>query len=389
MAGRGDTTAHDGSLISQCQQHVSRGDELQDKGELAEAEVEYRRALGLAEPDSSIKARMYVKIGRLREVADDLAEAKRLLQEALGVYDQYPCADELLEAVSFMGFIEFRMGLLEQAEATYRRALVLGERLEQWSQIGEILCNLGILYLECGAFEKAKSQFRLAWDNFRRIGDKWGMACQRGCLGNLHLRLGDLNQAEVWYKESLGFAEEAGRLGGAGPYYEGLADVLWQRGRLGEAAGLYEKAIGTYWDVGHGLNATAARQRYALVLASQKRYGESCEQLEKSREFYDSRGKTGRVADIDIHLGDVYFAAGNMEAAEQMFADSLVLFKGLGDKEREGDLYEKLGIVAYEKGQYVQTLAFWTMAVAILRKDGKTKKARYIEEEIGRLRGLR
>ena len=125
----------------------------------------------------------------------------------------------------------FRIAELEQrvAEAGDPPPPQLAPHVSTW------LNELGFLCFRIGNLEQAEAMHSKALEIEEKLGRLEGLAAQYGNLGNVYQTRGDLDAAEAMHKKSLAIEEKLGRLEGMASQYANLGSVYKQRGDLDAA----------------------------------------------------------------------------------------------------------------------------------------------------------
>lgn len=164
--------------------------------------------------------------------------------------------------------------------------------------------GLGLTWMYDGELERARREFTVALNEFRSIGDRWGMimslaanaelaylrddyaaaiepmdealqlAEELGSIidmadllrvrGDGHVRIGDLGRAHADYESAVEFARRAGAPETTAAALAGLGEVARLRGDLGAARRGYEKALSECPTGWFGAEATRSDIRVAL-----------------------------------------------------------------------------------------------------------------------------
>lgn len=209
------------------------GNVLASRGRPAEAEAAFRQALRIDPGNAGASIALGEMLSRLKRPD----EAEKILRRVL----VGPPGPALAEAQLGLGNLQRQLGRLDEAEASYRAALVIDPHFARAHN------NLGSHLLACGRSEEAEAAFRAALRADSGYADAWAN------LGAVSLRAQRLDEAEGCYREAL--ARQPGRA----EFLAQHAFVLHELGRNEDALALYR-----HWAA---QDAQAALPRLGLAVA--------------------------------------------------------------------------------------------------------------------------
>jgi tetratricopeptide (TPR) repeat protein len=122
-------------------------------------------------------------------------------------------------------------------------------------------------------------------------------------------------------------------------------DCLRHLGRLDEAASAYEKAIALGEQQGDDRGVAVRKGQLGTVYMFQRRYPEALKAHEEARERFTRLDEPGSVAVAWHQVGMVHQAAGQPDAAEDAYRQSLAIKIRLGDVAGQADTLLQLGVL--------------------------------------------
>ena len=136
-------------------------------------------------------------------------------------------------------------------------------------------------------------------------------------------------------------------------------DCLFDLGRLDEAATAYEESIRRAEKRGDDRSAAVGKGQIGNVRLAQRRYKEALEAVEEARERFMRLDEPGSVAGCLHQIGLVYQKAGQVEAAEDAYRNSLAIKVRLGDVAGQASTLGQLGnLYADALGRPEEAVAF-------------------------------
>lgn len=163
-------------------------------------------------------------------------------QEALEAYQQALALDSNnIEAQSWLGAAQLRLGKLDEAIQTYETVLALAGSNQTWQAVA--YGNLGIINQIRGNFDKAEVFHLIALKINETLGHQTGIAIQYGNLGLIYQIRGDLDKAESFNIKSLKINEMLGHQAGIAMQYGNLGLIYQIRGNLDKAESFHIKSL--------------------------------------------------------------------------------------------------------------------------------------------------
>ncbi|GAC1617632.1 MAG: hypothetical protein NVS4B11_06980 [Ktedonobacteraceae bacterium] len=150
---------------------------------------------------------------------------------------------DLAYGYELLGVLEASVGHVNDAQRYMRIALVEYEKQERISEVVRVSGNLGAVYIMKGGHAEARKVLHRALDLAERSGDLPNLAFITGNLGDVAHRSGALLEAEAWFKRSLALAERVNDREHISWCCVVLAGVQQDLGYLREAATNLHRAI--------------------------------------------------------------------------------------------------------------------------------------------------
>jgi len=229
-------------------------DILVEQSRYADAEVLLNRANDILEnlQDNYVKATLISDVARLKVELGQYDEAERLCTRALAMTTEIKGEDHIETAMclSILGSAYFSNRKIDQAEATYRRAIELIEKHHHFftSFVGaENYRNLGIILTQQKKFEEAEQMFLKILAHHEKNNGQLQVQ-----MAETHRNLGELFEAQNKNHEALGQYEIALAIAKNiyGPennevsdYICFLADIHRKDSRFADAEELYKQAL--------------------------------------------------------------------------------------------------------------------------------------------------
>ena len=221
------------------------------RGEYGEALEHLEQALAIRHelaPDSVELANTLNLLGHDAGVRGDLERAEASFRRALALHEKLRAPSLVLAtSLSHLGTaILYRRGDLDQAEAYFERARRLNEQLAPGSlAVAKSLSNLAAIVGERGQHELAVKYLERALEiEQRQKPDSPAAASTLNNLGVASELLGDLTAARSYFERALQIVQEKqpGNVGHV-TFLQNLGDVSAAQGDLSAASDYYERAL--------------------------------------------------------------------------------------------------------------------------------------------------
>lgn len=309
---------------------------------LGEAELWYRRALGIAERTNDRKktAKICHNLGVVAQVqcryelAEQWSRRSQALEESLG--------DEDGMAVSYqqLGRIAQEQRELVRAAEWYQKSLEIKLRRGNERGAAFSLHQLGMVAQEQRDFTTAEANYHRSREIRERLNDEQNAAVTYQQIGRVHEERGDLDSAEQWYRKSLASKLSRGDENGASYSYHQLGLVAEARGRLKDAEGL----------------------------------------LRSSLLITERSGNDSLAALSSHHLGRVSARYGDISAAEEWYRRSMEIERRLGNAHGEAVTRYELGNLARGQGREDEGIECMLSALTVFLRTDPPRAAALADE---------
>ncbi len=229
-----------------------------------------------------------------------------------------------------LGKLLQRTGELAQAEAAFRKVLVLVEAHQDKQWQVKAIANLGNVYLTRGELDKAEEMHRKALALDQALDSKEGMAADYGNLGLVYERRREIDKAEEMHRKALALDQVLGSKEGMARDYANLGLVHDTRGELDKAEEMHRKALALDQDLDSKEGMAADYGNLGIVYERRRELDKAEEMYRKALELFQALGSKEGMAEDYSHLGSLYKKRGDLAQAEELWRKSLRLFQKMG-----------------------------------------------------------
>ncbi len=339
--------------------------------------VEYARVDGLLDRCRALVVRLAGQAGPRRA---EVLRAEGLLRRLQGRLDEATALARRAAALALAeGWEqEWALAVLLQAQVRFERWApegmvdLLKDPLEILERCGDepgavdALIILAHIHMRQGDLEQAEALYERACALSRAARDDFRLAeCVHG-LGFVARQRGDLERAEALHREALEGFECFGNLLGAASCVNNLAEVLRFRGQLDQAETGYRRALHLQEMIGSGA-AIYPRLNLGLILTLRERYAEARLVFEACREQAAREGRTGLLVGVEANLLPCLAVEGRWAEWDAQAPGILERLEALGlvdpdlawPIQRAAELAERAGHAARARPLYVCAAAQW------------------------------
>jgi predicted ATPase/DNA-binding CsgD family transcriptional regulator len=200
-------------------------------GHLVEALDWLDRVLDLSHPDSQPKAAAHVARAYIRYMHGDYAPAKDDAEIAIALCRKAGLSSTLFVALTLLGILSTGAGDWGAAGRMHDEAFQLSWQLRDPWWVASSLNNLGLIAMERGDHEVARSRLEQALTGFRLTGDRLHTAHSLDSLARVNMKLVDYAAARSNFVEALTVELAFADTSNIAISLEGLAEVELLDGR--------------------------------------------------------------------------------------------------------------------------------------------------------------
>ena len=325
----------------------------------------------------------------LRYATGDLDGAEAMFRKALEINEKLGRLEDMASLYGNLGNVLSSRGDLDDAEAMYRKSLAINEKLGHLEGMAIQYGNLGIVLSTRGDLDGAEAMFQKSLEIDEKLGRLEGLANQYGNLGNVLLTRGDLDGAEAMFRKALEFDEKLGRLEGMASMYGNLGIVLKTRGDLDGAEAMIRKSLEINEKLGHLEGIASQYGNLGNVLLRRGDLDGAEAMHRKSLKIEEKLGRLEGMASDYGNLGNLLQTRGDLNGAEAMYCKSLEINEKLGRLEGMAGDYANLGNVMQARGDLNGAREQWAKALDLYQRVGMPHMVERMQEWLDAIGDIR
>lgn len=376
-AARDQYTRASEALASGLQSGVSGADLCEEGGEPGSERIPEEACIRM----QSVLAR---KIGQTYERQGEYETALDCLQRAQSLLDQHSDSyvTDQANTLCDIGWIWFRRGNLDQAEALFLKALALSETVDQPDVLASVLNRLAGIYFQRDAPEQASAYLEQSLMLREQIGDVVAVARSYNNLGLLSWKKGDLASALDNFTHSFELQSNLGDVEGVIELHTNMGLIEMDRGNLADSERHFQQALEMAGQIGHLYHVSLARLHLSLLNLYAGHWHKVLDYAQMSlRGFQELRVKE-HLLDLTMLFGWAYLGLGDEGHLEDALnrLDDLMQQAG-GPSESEGRAMRLKGVIARRRGKLDQAKDALERSISIFTQLGsQIERARSLVE---------
>lgn len=182
-----------------------------------------------------------------------------------------------------------------------------------------------------GNYVEALSIFKECRRTWEKVNNNGHMAELDEAIGNVYLRLGDLEESKASFESCLKGQVKAANEVGMAEANRGLGSVAYKQGDLEEAKIRFETALRLLKNYDKEPMRVDIRGRMALVNAQEGDVDKGIAELKECLKFWQSNQSQRWCALIQMEIGELALLKGDKPMAQTYFKNSENTFRKVGD----------------------------------------------------------
>jgi eukaryotic-like serine/threonine-protein kinase len=231
------------------------------------------------------------------------------------------------DAIRLMGDYQGSVGQLDQAIASYQRALGLLKELGEHEKTGAILNNMAVDYANQGNLGRAEQLYRQAKTHFEQSGDKQNVATALSNIADILYLRGQLAPAAKTYQDTIDLIATIDHGEAWYPTYR-LADLALTQGNLHQAKKLARQAVEAIRPTESSYpGLSQATIELGEALKAEGDLAGAREQFLAAQELQTKIGDQGLVQESQAELADLALEEKHPEQAESLIRTAIGEFE--------------------------------------------------------------
>jgi class 3 adenylate cyclase/predicted ATPase len=339
--------------------HIGLGDVRGFRGEYEEALAQYQSALQLAAaPGAGLPARRLAAIerraARAWERKGGYEEANARLEHALACLVNAADSEDQLEQArvySDLGWVAFRQGEMEAAEAWTERALTTLEPSKSLQELSAAYNRLAGISHQRGDWSLAAHYAQRGLEIRERIGYTAGLAMSYNNLSVIHMGGGHWEEGIRYAEKSLELKQRIGDVGGVGISFNNLGVAYKDRGDLDRAREYLLKSLATAKRVKNANFLASALSNLGQTSLLSGNLADALGYYDESLKVATASGSREQMSETLWLLAEAWSGTDNLERAETYAEQALRLAEEIGSRAAGASAHRALAGIRRHQGR--------------------------------------
>lgn len=249
-------------------------------------------------------------------------------------------------------------------------ALALTEAGSSMALRVKAVLGVGILAAGQGNSAVARPRLQESTAQFRKLGDKRGLAYALAFLGLLTSWHDDPTVPRSILEESVALFQELGDQWGLALALGFLGNTLSELNDYEAAQSHAEHSVALFRELGDKWGLTLSLMNRGHIALRRRDDAAARSWLEESLAISRGLGDTPFIALLLVYLGNVLRHQGDFERAAALYEEGLALYRDAGSKWGMAVSLHNLGRLAWEQGDYRQAAALFEESLPLYRETG-------------------
>jgi len=287
-----------GDLATQAKLYQNLGWQAKLTGRYLQALEYLEKGKALADEckDISSLSFIYETLGETYYALGDWNKAIENLQESLNLAEQAGLRKATSRVFSVLGDIYRNQGRWAEADECYQRSLAYITPTGSPQSLFVVNLGLGLINMERERYDQAKEFFEKCWEiTSKGAGFTSRMAAVKSHMGELYVRLGDLDEAEMHCAEAVRLASEADARAEYA-YARMVQGMIAARRRWWDEAVLrYTEAQSIFDELGDKYNQGLVAFEMGMMFLEQGETAQAKTFLERARQIFTELGAKSKL----------------------------------------------------------------------------------------------
>jgi len=285
----------------------------------------------LATGDSTTALRLCGTLQWLWSRRGHVQEGKQWLEKSLAIPATAPLAVRA-QALSASGRMDHILGNHAQAQRLVEQSLALYQTENDEQEIAGASLQLGGIHRKQHHYEQAEFFYQQGFNWFQAHEDKWGIAAVHIVFGHLSMNRNDFAKARYHYELGLALQRELGDLRQITNVLAGLAALAFQQGEYQHAVLYCEELLVRAKELGDSEDIVNALTELGRIALHQGDFARATDYLTQSFALAQELGYPPILALNLTYQGDLALAQADFVYARQCYDQSLQIAHQVTEK---------------------------------------------------------
>jgi len=238
------------------------------------------------------------------------------------------------------------------------------------SATANIICEIGIYYLETGNLDTAKIFFKKSISLAREIKDTGNIHKFLGNLGTVFIYKGDYENALKYNLQALNINLKSGSKYDLAVTYQNLGVIYENKGNFAKALDSYIKALKLSEEINYTRGIALGYMNVGLIYESMNNHLTATKYILKAADYATLQNDKNGLSYCYTNLGNIYKKRAVYDSASFYLERSAKMFEDLNDANGLANTYNSLGEVYKYTGLFPKAIEQYEKALNVHKQYG-------------------
>jgi signal transduction histidine kinase len=234
--------------------------------------------------------------------------------------------------------------------------------------------DLGIDYDFKASYAKSIRYYLKALEIFEKLEDARGISNALNNIGLVYQNQKRMGEARGYHQRALDIAEKNNLEGAVLNAKNSLGSVFMELGDYDSALFFHQQVLDADLESGNKSYISYSYNNIGEAYLKKKEYDTAIAYFEKSKKLKKELGNRRALANTLMNLGEAYIVTKNYDEAKRCLNKALIITTDIDLPEKRQEIFELLHRLAFEKGNYKQSLVYFKEVAKIRRVINHDKK---------------
>ncbi len=345
---------------------------LQVQGEYKKALDHHQRAFQEAKTlrDDLLQVASLVNAARARQRLGQVAQARSLFEEALGLLRSTPNPAAQGDALCYLANLHVEQGQLAVARPLLEQAVQLYRQTGNRRNVVVGLRHLGDLFSHEGRFEQARQFYTEVLSIYRALDQPENEAATLLSLGIIMREQGLFTQAAKTLQKSLTLHQKIGQLRGVGTSTLQLSLLAHSCGDSEESERHCNGALEIFRTIAERRGEGYALLQLATLARRRRQFTDSKELCQQALTLFQNFGDQRGASFVMLELGSIHRDQGDWEQGRSVTQRALERLHQVGNHRDEATALGQMAALQRLQGHFSTACSLLQKAIELLANSG-------------------
>ncbi len=309
----------------------------------------------LRHPESNIAAHQY----------QSKAEKEKQLRHLYALLDETRNMNDIATIQNQIGLLLFSIGRQEKALSCFQCAYDTYKDIDNKIGMASTLSNISQILISKGDYSSALDSLKKSLEIIKVNKGDIGLGATLNNIGQVYSSIGNHEKALYYYNFGLKTCEQYGDKIGIGSALNNIASIYYDRGEYDNALDYFERSLKTCKEISDKLGLGTSLNNIASIYEIRKDYDKALVYFEKSLNICREIGNKSGIATALSNIANMYQTLGDDANALIYFKKSLVIDEETKNVTGMSLTFNNMAQIYSNKGDYIVAIDYFKKSIII------------------------